>query len=172
MQQGDKFPSGIEFLYIPVSKGEDALACSRPLKLSFDKLIADGNLLVVSVPAAFSPLCTEQHLPEILTNFDKLDALGIKNVVVYSVNDAFTLNAWGKLLVNKYNVERNVYFASDPNGQFTASHKLGSDKSKFGMGYRSERFAMVISKGVVAYLKKDDQGMENSGIKGIITAKL
>lgn len=174
MKEGDKFPSGVEFLHIPIDpqQPQDALSCSRPIKLSFDKLLSQGNLLVVSIPAAFSPLCTETHLPDILTNLDKLDQLNIANVVIYSVNDAFTLNAWGKLLVLKYNITRPVYFASDPNGEFTSSQQLGSDKSKFGMGYRSDRFAMIISQGIVKYLKSDASSVENSGISGIMRAKL
>lgn len=172
MIEGDKFPPNTEFLYIPVTKGEDALSCSRPIKLSFDKLINQGNLLIISIPAAFSPLCTEHHLPDILTNLDKLLALEIKNVVIYSVNDAFALNAWGKLLINKYNIEQPIYFASDPNGEFTANNGLGSDKSNFGMGFRSDRFAMIVSNGIVKYLKRDTTSVENSGIKGILRAKL
>lgn len=174
MKQGDTFPRNIEFLYIPVNPHDDALACSRPIKLFFDKLISQGNLLVVSIPAAFSPLCTEEHLPGILSNLGKLAQLNIKNVVIYSVNDAFALNAWGKLLLAKYNAEPQipVYFASDPNGKFTADNQLGSDKSKFGMGYRSDRFAMIVDNYQIKYLKKDSTAVENSGISGILTAKL
>lgn len=172
MKEGDKFPKGVEFLYIPIdpSVPQDALSCSRPIKLSLDKLT--GNLLIISIPAAFSPICTEQHLPDILTNLDKLDQLNIENVVIYSVNDAFALNAWGKLLANKYKFTRKVYFASDPNAEFTSRNQLGADKSKFGMGYRSGRFATIVSDGIVKYLKSDEAGVENSGIGGILKAKL
>lgn len=174
MKEGDKFPREVGFLHIPIdpSQPQDALSCSRPIKLSLDKLIDLGNLLIISIPAAFSPICTEAHLPDILTNLGKLDALDIKNIVVYSVNDAFALNAWGKLLVDKYKISRPVYFASDPNAEFTAKHQLGVDRSSFGMGYRSNRFAMIVSGGVVKYLKYDTTTVENSGIKGILTAKL
>lgn len=172
MKEGDQFPKDVEFLYIPINKDEDALVCSRPIKLTFNKLIQEGNLLIVSIPGAYSPTCSQQHLPDILTNLDKLNQLDIKNIVIYSVNDSFVMNSYGKLLVNKYNITRPIYFASDPNSEFTLKYGLGSDKSNFGMGFRSDRFAMVISKGIVKYLKKDTTTVENSGIKGILTAKL
>lgn len=174
MQQGDKFPHNTEFLYIPVNKQEDPLSCSRPIKLSFDKLINQGALLILSIPGAFSPTCTETHLPDILNNVGKLKALGIKNVVIYAVNDAFVMNAWGKLLLNKYNVDDSlpILFASDPNSKFTQANGLGVDKSTFGIGFRSDRFAMVVKDHEIKYLKRDPTGLEGSGSKGILTAKL
>lgn len=174
MQQGDKFPHNTEFLYIPVNRQEDPLSCSRPIKLSFDKLIGQGPLLVLSIPGAFSPTCTETHLPDILKNVDKLKDFGIKNIVIYAINDAFVMNAWGKLLLNKYNVDESIpiHFASDPNSKFTYAHGLGVDKSTFGIGFRSDRFAMVVKDYDIKYLKKDATGLEGSGTKGILTAKL
>lgn len=172
MKEGDYFPKDIEFLYVPINKDEEPLVCARPIKLAFNKLVDQGNLLIVSIPGAFSPTCSQQHLPDILTNLDKLNGLNIKNIVIYSVNDSFVMNSYGKLLVNKYKITRPIYFASDPNSEFTLKYGLGSDKSKFGMGYRSDRFALIVSNGVVKYLKKDTTTVENSGIKGILTAKL
>lgn len=173
LQESGQFPKGVNFLYVPINMEEDALSCSRPIQLSLDKLVSQGNLLVVSVPGAFSPLCTEEHLPNILTNLDKLDKLNIKNVVIYSMNDAFVMSAWGKLLIEKYKIDANkVIFASDPNGQFSQANGLSTDRSKFGMSIRSERFAMIVDDFVVKYLKKDAAGVENSGIKGILAAKL
>lgn len=191
LRQGDQFPAHTELKYIPIDveslKDLDPLACSTPLPLSIDKLIekhqneAAHNILAVSVPGAFTPTCTANHIPPFLQNLAKLKAekhIGV--LVVLSANDAFVLNAWGKLLLQKIDLSGadkfpKVIFASDPLAKFSQQNDLSVDASANGMGIRSARFALVVdaSTGKVTYLGKEtEKGVHVSGVDAILSAKL
>lgn len=182
------FPSGIEFSYVPIElsqiSADDALACSRPINLSLDKLFeknAGGNVLFVSVPGAFTPTCTENHIPPYLNNLASLKKeKNISTLVVLSANDAFVINAWGKLLLK--NAEFNtadelptVIFASDPNAKFSVDNGISLDLTGMGLGIRTGRYAFVVnadSKKVSYYGVESGSGVTVSGLEAIQAAKL
>lgn len=191
LRQGDQFPANTELKYIPIEleslKDQDPLACSTPLPLSIDKLVAKHqnetahNILAVSVPGAFTPTCTANHIPPFLQNLAKLKAekdIGV--LIVLSANDAFVLNAWGKLLLQKIElngVEKfpKVIFASDPSAKFSQENDLFVDASANGMGIRTARYALVIdaATGKVSYLGREtEKGVNVSGVDAVLNAKL
>jgi peroxiredoxin len=106
-----------------------------------------GNALVVlfAVPGAFTPTCSAQHLPSYLEHFEALKARGVDRIVCMSVNDIFVLGAWAKAA----GVEIQIVMAADGNGEFTRALGLELDARAFGMGLRSQRFALIIEDGVV-----------------------
>lgn len=185
LKVGDKFPEGVEFSYIPIDYSSaiyDPLVCSRPIKLNVDKFIkeSDGCTLIVSVPGAFTPTCTENHIPPILANLKALkQTQKINRVLIISANDAFVLNSWGKLLVKELNVDVEgssvkLHFASDGNATFAQKNGLSVDASANGMGIRTSRFALVVdATGTVKYIGRESKpGVTSSGYEQIIRAKL
>jgi peroxiredoxin len=110
--------------------------------------IFDGKKVVLfAVPGAFTPGCSMTHLPGYVVNADKIKAKGVDTIVCMAVNDAFVMGAWGKA----QNAEELLMLA-DGNGDFTAALGLVLDGSGFGLGSRSQRFAMIVEDGTVTHL--------------------
>ena len=91
------------------------------------------------------------HLPGYVVNADKIKAKGVDSIVCMSVNDAFVMDAWGKA----QNAEELLMLA-DGNGELTAALDLELDGSGFGLGTRSQRFAMIVEDGTVTHLNVED----------------
>ncbi len=105
----------------------------------------DGNKLVLfAVPGAFTPTCSERHLPGFVEHFDAFQKRGI-GVACMAVNDPFVMQAWGE----SQHVPQGLRMLSDGNGEFTRALGLEMDASAYGMGTRSKRFALYAEAGVV-----------------------
>lgn len=187
LSTGSTFPTGIEFSYIPIELAtvaeDDALACARPLPLKLDKLLeqnAGSNVLFVSVPGAFTPTCTENHIPPYLDDLAALKAeKNILAIVVLSANDPFVLNAWGKLLLKSAKLPSSgaplVIFASDPNAKFSADNGISLDLTGAGFGVRTGRYAFVVNadtRAVSYYGVESGSEVSVSGLDAIKAAKL
>lgn len=135
---GDRLPS--VDLYV---MGE-----SGPQKISSDTLFAGKKVVLFALPGAFTPTCSAAHLPGFVVNAATIKAKGVDSVVCLSVNDAFVMSAWGK--VN--HAEGEVLMVADGNADFTKAVGLAMDGSGFGMGTRSQRYAMIVADGVVTAL--------------------
>ena len=110
--------------------------------------IFDGKKVVLfAVPGAFTPGCSMTHLPGYVVNADKIKASGVDTIVCMAVNDAFVMGAWGKA----QNAEE-ILMLADGNGEFTKALGLELDGSGFGLGTRSQRFAMIVENGKVTHL--------------------
>lgn len=108
----------------------------------------DGKKVVLfAVPGAFTPTCSERHLPGYVQHFDQFHALGI-DVLCVSVNDPFVMQAWGK----SQHVPDGLTMLADGNADFTRAIGLELDASGYGMGTRSRRFALYADNGVVKKL--------------------
>ena len=134
---GDKIPSAT--LKTMGEKG--------PVDISTDELFAGKKVLLFAVPGAFTPGCTLTHLPGYVVNADKIKARGVDTIACMAVNDAFVMDAWGK----SQNAEE-LLMLGDGNGDFTAALGLELDGSGFGLGKRSQRFAMLVDDGKVTHL--------------------
>lgn len=105
----------------------------------------DGNKTVLfAVPGAFTPTCSERHLPGFVEHFDEFRQRGIR-VVCMAMNDPFVMHAWGE----SQHVPDGLRMLSDGNGEFTRALGLQMDASAFGMGTRSKRFALYVENGIV-----------------------
>lgn len=106
----------------------------------------DGNKTVLfSVPGAFTPTCSERHLPGFVEHFDEFSKRGIR-VACMAMNDPFVMDAWG----DSQHVPEGLRMLSDGNGDFTRALGLQMDASAFGMGTRSKRFALYVEDGIVS----------------------
>jgi peroxiredoxin len=116
--------------------------------------VFDGKKVVLfAVPGAFTPGCSMTHLPGYVVNADKILAAGIDTIACLSVNDAFVMDAWGKA----QNAE-HIMMLGDGNGDFTSAIGLELDGRGFGLGTRSQRYAMVVDNGVVTVLNVEPAG--------------
>lgn len=135
IQIGDRIPSA----QLTVS-GD-----SGPSPVDSSELLGSARVVLFAVPGAFTPTCSVQHLPSYLEHFEALKARGVHRIVCMAVNDIFVLNAWAEAA----GVADQVVMAADGNGDFTRALGLELDARAFGMGLRSQRFALIIEDGVV-----------------------
>jgi len=118
-----------------------------PTDISTDDIFAGKKVLMFAVPGAFTPGCSVTHLPGYVVNADNIKAKGVDTIACISVNDAFVMGAWGQA----QNAEELLMLA-DGNGDFTAALGLELDGRGFGLGTRSQRFAMIVDDGTITHL--------------------
>lgn len=166
---GSAFPSGVKFTYIPVSADESPLACSIPIPFDFDKKAAGKTVVIVAVPGAFTPTCTENHIPPYIEHIKELTAKA-DYVIVLSANDPFVLHAWGQLLGGA--ALEKLIFASDANAAFSKSIGYSVDLTDKGFGVRTARYAIVVKDLKVVYSEVESgPGVSVSGYEAV-AAKL
>ncbi|MCY3702682.1 MAG: peroxiredoxin [Rhodospirillales bacterium] len=146
---------------MPISTG-DSIPAATLRRLSADGMeevsttafFGNRKVVLFSVPGAFTPTCSVQHLPGFVQNADAIKAKGVDEIVCIAVNDAFVMDAWGK----SQNTGDSVTLLADGNGEFTQALDLGLDGTGFGLGQRGQRFAMVVENGTVAHLAVEEPG--------------
>lgn len=111
------------------------------------------RVALFAVPGAFTPTCSAQHLPSFVTRADELKAKGVDEIACTAVNDAFVLDAWSRSAGAE-----GVTMLADGNGHFAEALGLSADSSKFGMGTRSRRYAMLVNDGVVEQVHVEAPG--------------
>jgi glutaredoxin/glutathione-dependent peroxiredoxin len=107
-------------------------------------LFEGKKVVLFAVPGAFTPTCSEKHLPGYVAHFDEFRDKGV-DVACMSVNDPFVMQAWGE----SQHVPQDLLMLADGNGQFTRALGLEMDASAYGMGLRSKRFAIYAEDGIV-----------------------
>ena len=136
IQAGDRIPESIlQYIADGVHK-IDTLA-----------LFEGRKMVLFAVPGAFTPTCSERHLPGFVEHFDAFRERGIE-VACMAVNDPFVMQAWGE----SQHVPPGLRMLADGNGDFTRALGLQMDASGYGMGLRSKRFALYAENGVVRQL--------------------
>ncbi|MEB2345475.1 MAG: peroxiredoxin [Deltaproteobacteria bacterium] len=155
IQVGEKLPGGT--LQVAGAGGIEGMTT--------DQLFAGRKVVLFAVPGAFTPTCSAKHLPGFVQHAAAIRAKGIDAIVCLAVNDAFVMGAWGR----DQQVGSEVVMAADGNGEWTRALGLELDASRFGMGTRSQRFAMVVDDGVVRSLAVDVGGkLEVSSAEAIL----
>ncbi|MGM0481141.1 MAG: peroxiredoxin [Pseudomonadota bacterium] len=129
------------------SKGELGIQHYNP-----KELFAKGQHVVFAVPGAFTPTCSEKHLPGYAQLADQFAQAGVSSINCLAVNDAFVMQAWG----NDLEIGEKVRLLSDGNAAYTELLGLSVDTGAFG-GIRSKRYAMVIEDGTVKHLFIEDE---------------
>jgi len=124
-----------------------------PTPLSVAEIFGGKKVVLFSVPGAFTPTCSARHLPGFVENADAIFAKGVDTIACMAVNDVFVMNAWGK----SANADALLMLA-DGNGDFAIALGLDLDASAFGMGKRSQRFALIAEDGVVRDLFVEGPG--------------
>jgi peroxiredoxin len=155
IQVGDKIPDGIFTV----------MGAEGPTGLSTADLFGGKKVVLFAVPGAFTPTCSAAHLPGFVVHVDDIKAKGVDTVACMSVNDVFVMHAWGQ----SANAE-HIQMLADGNGTFTEALGLVLDGTGFGMGARSQRFAMVVDDGEVTLLNVDAGALEASRAEAILAA--
>lgn len=124
-----------------------------PENISTMDLFGNKKSILFAVPGAFTPGCSLSHLPGYVVNADKIKEKNVDTIACISVNDAFVMNAWGEA-----QNAGEILMLADGNAEFTKKVGLTLDGSDFGMGIRSQRYAMIIENGSVSTLLVEEGG--------------
>ena len=125
-----------------------------PEQIASADFFAGRRVALFSVPGAFTPTCSARHLPGFVEKAAELKAKGIDEIAATAVNDAFVLKAWAA----QGNATDTVTMLADGNADFATALGLDMDGTKFGMGRRSQRYAMVVNDGKVESLHVEAPG--------------
>jgi peroxiredoxin len=156
IQVGDRLPSATL----------TTMTAEGPKPLTTSELCEGKKVVLFAVPGAFTPTCSVQHLPGYVDNAQSFKDKGVDTVACVSVNDPFVMGAWGK----DREVGEDLMMLSDGNGDFTAAIGLEMDGSGFGLGTRSQRYAMIIDDGVVSTLNVESgPGLDVSSAETILS---
>ena len=139
IQEGEKIPAA-------------TLKATDMSDLTTDELFGGNKVFIFSVPGAFTPTCSNQHLPGFIEQADAIRAKGVDDIICMSVNDAFVMDAWGK----DRGVGDKVRMVADGNGEFSKALGLDFDGSGIGFGLRCQRFAAIVDDGVVTKLAVEE----------------
>ena len=123
----------------------------KPMKTA--DVFGGKKVALFAVPGAFTPTCSNNHLPGFLKNADAIKAKGVDTIAVTGVNDVFVMEAWSKAT----GAQGKIEFLSDGNGDFAKAIDLALDASGAGLGLRSRRYAMLVEDGVVKTLSVEDE---------------
>ena len=115
-------------------------------------LFDSKKVVVFALPGAFTPTCSQAHLPGFVVNADEFKKKGVDTIICLSVNDAFVMEAWGK----DQNASE-IMMLADGGAEFTRAIGLDMETATFG-GVRSQRYAMVVDNGVVTALNVEKPG--------------
>ena len=143
IQVGEKVPSLT--LY---QKTDDGIA-----EISTDEIFNGRKVVLFALPGAFTPTCSAYHLPGYVEHAEDFSNQGIDAIACMSVNDVFVMHAWGR----SSNAD-GIDMLADGNAEFTQALGLELDGTAFGMGKRSQRFALIADNGIVTDLMVEAPG--------------
>lgn len=127
---------------------------------STDEVFRGKTVILIGMPGAFTPTCSNAHLPGYVENADAFKARGVDEIAVLAVNDHHVMSAWAE----QSGARGRVTFLADGNGEFTRAAGLDADMSGGGMGVRSRRYSLLAEDGVVRALNiEEGRGAEASG---------
>jgi len=133
-----------------------------------DEIFRGKRVVLIAVPGAFTPACSQRHLPGYVDKAADIKAKGIDEIACVAVNDAFVMGAWGR----DQKAEGRVRMLADGSGDFTRALGLELDLSKGGLGVRSKRYSMLVDDGVVKSLNVEQQPgqVDISGAEAMLKA--
>ena len=121
-----------------------------------EEIFGGKKVVLFALPGAFTPTCSSTHLPGYEKHFNEFRQYGIDEVICLSVNDAFTMNSWGKELGVK-----NVMLLADGNTDFTKGMDMLVKKEDLGFGDRSWRYSMYVEDGAIKKIFVEPGYMDN-----------
>jgi peroxiredoxin len=156
---------------MPINEGEKIpdvkLKTTSMQDVTTQELFGGKKVVLFAVPGAFTPTCSEQHLPGFIDHADAIKAKGVDEIVCISVNDAFVMGAWGK----DRGAGDKVTMIADGNADLAKAMGLDFDGSGIGFGVRAQRFAAIIDDGVVTKLAVEKpMAFEVSSAEAILAA--
>ncbi len=152
---GEKMPSGAFGIMTEAGPGA----------ISTDDLFSGKKVVLISVPGAFTPTCSMNHLPGYVDQAEALRGKNVDTIACMAVNDVFVMDAWGK----DRGVGDDVMMLADGNGEYAQALGLELDASGFGMGMRGQRFVIVVDDGVATHVAVEAPGQfEVSKVESVL----
>ena len=142
IREGEKVPEATFVLMTPAG----------PELKSTAEIFTGKRVALFGLPGAFTPVCHKEHLPGIVALYDTLCKHGIDTVACTAVNDIFVLNRWARDL----GALRKITMLADGNADFAVKTGLAVDLAQYGLGVRSNRYAMLVNDGTVISLGVED----------------
>ncbi len=140
---GDRLPEATLFRFGP--DGPEAVQLSTQLE--------GRKVALFAVPGAFTPTCSQQHIPGFIQNADAMRAQGVDEIICVSVNDPFVINAWA----SQTGADRaGIMLLGDPSAEFTKAIGMVFSLAEKGLHDRSLRYSMLVEDGVVKILNKEE----------------
>jgi glutaredoxin/glutathione-dependent peroxiredoxin len=138
-----------------ISKGDQipdvklmTMTSEGPRPVQSTEVLGTGKVVLFAVPGAFTPGCSDHHLPGFLVRADDIKGKGVDSIACVAVNDVFVMGAWGE----HKGVEDQIVMLADGDGEFAAAMGLEFDGRGLGVGLRSQRYAAILEDGVVQEL--------------------
>jgi peroxiredoxin len=125
----------------------------RPRLVGTEEYFSGRKVVLFAVPGAFTPTCSAYHLPGFNEHAGAFFDRGIDAIACMAVNDVFVMHAWGKALQVEH-----IDMLADGNGLFSSALGLLKDAPGYGMGWRSQRFALVADDMLITRLMIDEPG--------------
>ena len=123
-------------------------------KATLSEELKDKIVIIFGVPGAFTPTCSEKHMPSFIKLHQELISKGIDDIYCLSVNDKFVMNAW----LLSYSFGDKIIGIADGNGEISQNLNLIVDKSQNFMGMRSKRFAMIVNNNIIKNIFIEEPG--------------
>tara|TARA_B100001057_G_scaffold126720_1_gene125638 strand:+ start:1402 stop:1887 length:486 start_codon:yes stop_codon:yes gene_type:complete len=142
LKENDKIPNSEIFI----------LENDEPIKKNIEDLLKSKKAIIFGLPGAYTSVCSSKHLPGYVNMYQQYKNKGIDHIICVSVNDPFVMNAWGK----ENNVGDKILMIGDPLLNFTKAIGAEVDKSGRGLGFRSNRYTMLVDNMKVIKLKEED----------------
>jgi len=128
------------------------LTAEGPQEIQTGDFFAGRKVILFGLPGAFTPPCTNDHLPSFIENHDAIRGKGIDEIACIAVNDMFALDAWSK----STGATGKVTMLSDGNAELSTAMGTTFDGSGLGFGTRSKRFAMIVDDGKVTAIEMEE----------------
>ncbi len=128
------------------------MTAEGPKPKTTDEVFKGKKVALFGVPGAFTPTCSNLHMPSFLNNIDAFKAKGVDTVAVTAINDPFVMKAWAKAT----GADGKIDFLADGNGEFAKGIDLAFDGAAAGLGTRVKRFSMLVEDGVVKSVHVED----------------
>ncbi len=135
-----------------------------PEKIEINKFFEGSKVLLIGVPGAFTPTCTEEHLPGYVKLKQSFFDKGIEKLIFISVNDPFVIKKW-----LDFNDANGIEFISDYDHNFLTKSGFKIDLSQIGLGMRLSRFAILLNDGVITKIfDEDGAGLSQSSAESVL----
>ncbi len=138
---------------IPAVETLTQMTPDGPQPVDANQLFQGRKVVVFAVPGAFTPTCSNAHLPGFVARADEIKAQGVDAIICLAVNDAFVMDAWGR----QHNADA-LHMIGDGSAELTRALGLDRDLGAKGMGVRSARYAMIVEDGTITWLGVEQPG--------------
>ena len=139
IKEGEKLPDSKVFILEKEHK-----------EISTKEILNKDKVILFGLPGAFTPTCSNKHLPSFLKSTEQLKKKNIEKVFCISINDPFVMEAWGK----SFNLNDQLTLLADVKGNFTKS--IGAEFNWRGWGMRSKRYTMLLDNGVIKKIVEEE----------------